>query len=109
MTVTLPRPIELYFAAENSGDPSGLDACLAAGVTVRDEGRTHTGFAEVKRWKAETKKKYGHTVEPLSAKEHDGETVVSGRVAGNFPGSPVILEFRFMLAGDRIRSLEIGT
>ena len=107
MAVTLPKPIELYFAAENSGDQSGLDACLALGVTVRDEGRTHTGLAEIKRWKAETRKKYDHTIEPLSATERDGKIVVSGRVTGNFPGSPVVLEFSFALANGKVASLEI--
>ena len=107
MSVRLPTAIELYFAAENSGDVGALDTCLSAGATVLDEGRTYAGLAEIKRWKAETKKKYGHTIEPLHAEERDGRTVVKGKVSGNFPGSPVTLAFSFALADDKIASLEI--
>jgi len=37
----------------------------------------------------------------------DGKTVVTGRLTGEFPGSPVELQFVFGLEGDRISSLEI--
>ena len=37
----------------------------------------------------------------------DGKTVVTSRVAGNFPGSPVNLEYVFGLERDKITSLEI--
>jgi hypothetical protein len=49
----------------------------------------------------------GHTVEPLSAVERNGNTVVTGKVSGNFPNSPVTLEHSFRLEGDKIASLEI--
>jgi len=35
------------------------------------------------------------------------KTVVKVRLAGSFPGSPVIVEFSFVLAGGKIGSLEI--
>ena len=37
----------------------------------------------------------------------DGKTVVTNRVAGNFPGSPINPEFVFGLEGNKIASLEI--
>ena len=107
MALQLPKPVELYFAADDSNDPNDLDPCFAADATVRDEGRTHVGLDAIKRWKAETKKKYGHTIEPLQAEEHDGRIAVKGRVTGNFPGSPAILTFVFLVAHDRIKELEI--
>jgi hypothetical protein len=55
-----------------------------------DEGRTFEGLTAIKEWKAETKKKYQHTVEPLASVQKDGNTIVTGRVAGNFPGVPSI-------------------
>ena len=45
--------------------------------------------------------------EPLSAVERDGATIVAGRVAADFPGSPVTLDHVFRLEGDKIVSLEI--
>jgi len=56
---------------------------------------------------AETKKQYQHTVEPLASLQEGGKTVVTNRVAGNFPGSPVNLEFVFGLERNKIASLEI--
>lgn len=55
----------------------------------------------------ETGRKYSHTLEPLSSLEGDGRIIVSAKVSGNFPGSPITLNHIFELAGDRIVSLEI--
>ena len=107
MSPILPSPVELYFAAENTGDPASLDACFCEDASVLDEGRTHAGLAAIKRWKAETKGKYGHTVHPLRSEDRNGMVVVESRVSGNFPGSPVTLEFSFILSGGKIASLEI--
>ena len=103
----LPTPIANYIAAENSGDAGALAQCFAENALVRDEGQTIEGLAAIKQWKAETKKKYQHTIEPLAVAQKDGKTIVTNRLTGNFPGSPIELEFVFTLAGDRIVSLEI--
>jgi len=107
MIDNLPEPIALYVAAENSGDLNLFDHCFVDSAVVRDERETHTGMAAIKKWKAETKKKYQHTVDPVSFAEKDGKTVVTNRLTGNFPGSPIELEFVFTLAGGKILALEI--
>jgi hypothetical protein len=107
MIGNLPKPIALYVAAENRGEPNLFDQCFAENAIVSDENETHEGLAAIKKWKAETKKKYQHTVDPLSVAEKDGKTVVTNRLTGNFPGSPIELDFVFTLGGDKIVSLEI--
>ena len=107
MSVDLPAPIAIYVAAENRGDTEAMAECFAEDAVVRDEGQTIEGLAAIKKWKAETKKKYQHTVEPLASVQKDGKTIVTNRLTGNFPGSPIALEFVFTLAGDKIVSLEI--
>ena len=107
MIDNLPKPIALYVSAENSGDVDLFDQCFTNEAVVRDENETHRGLAEIKKWKGETKKKYQHTVDPLSVSEKDGRFIVTNRLTGNFPGSPIELEFVFTLAGDKIVSLEI--
>src|SRR3989475_8356560 len=97
MSTHLPRPIDLYVKAENSGHVEALSECFAPNATVRDEGRTYEGLAAIKEWKAETKKKYNHTVAPLEVAHQDGRTILKARLAGDFPGSPVTLEFSFVL------------
>ncbi|PYL15484.1 MAG: polyketide cyclase [Verrucomicrobia bacterium] len=107
MIDNLPKPIALYVAAENSGDGNLFDQCFAEDAVVRDEGKTIDGLAAIKKWKAETKKKYQHTVEPLKLVDKDGKAIVTNRLTGNFPGSPIELEFVFIVRGDKIVSLEI--
>lgn len=82
-------------------------AIMAEDAVVRDEGKTIKGLAAIKRWKAETKKKYQHTVEPLASARKDGKIIVTNRLTGNFPGSPIDLQFILVLDGDKIASLEI--
>ncbi|HMI32368.1 MAG TPA: hypothetical protein VK527_11580 [Candidatus Limnocylindrales bacterium] len=77
--VDLPTPIAIYIAAENRGDTEALAQC----------------FAE------------RHTVEPLASAQKDGKTIVTTRLTGNFPGSPIEVQFIFALEGDKIGSLEI--
>ncbi len=103
----LPIPIASYIAAENSGDTEALARCFAEHAAVRDEGQTIEGLAAIKQWKAETRKKYQHTIEPLASVQKDNKTIVTNRLTGNFPGSPIELEFVFTLDGDKIASLEI--
>src|SRR3989475_8917043 len=107
MIDNLPKPIALYVAAENSGDTTLFDQCFTEDAVVRDEGKTIEGLAAIKRWKAETKKKYRHTIEPLASAQKDGKNIVANRLTGNFPGSPIELQFIFGLDGDKIASLEI--
>jgi hypothetical protein len=107
VSVDLPTPIALYIAAENRGDAEALAQCFAENAVVRDENQTIEGLAAIKQWKAETTKKYQHTIEPLASVQKDDKTIVTNRLTGNFPGSPIELEFVFTLDGDKIASLEI--
>lgn len=108
MSIRLPKPIGRYVQAENSSDLAPLDDCFAAEATVRDERHTYRGLAEIRKWKAETKRKYKHRVTPLELTERDGVTLLRARLDGAFPGSPVTLQFRFTLQGDRILAVDIG-
>ena len=108
MSLDLPKPIAVYFAAENGHDREILAQCFANDAIVRDEGRTIAGLAAIREWKAESKKKYQHTVEPLSCVQKEGKTVVIARVAGKFSGSPVDLQFVFSVKDGKIASLEIN-
>jgi hypothetical protein len=107
MFIHLPPAIDNYINAENSGDADAMSRCFAPDAIVRDEGHTYEGLAAIKQWKTETKKKYNHSVEPLDAVERNGKTIVTSKLTGNFPNSPVTLEFIFGLKDDKIVSLEI--
>jgi SnoaL-like domain len=107
MSIRLPEAVAFYVAAENAGDVESLSECFAPDATVRDERRTHKGLDAINAWRAETKRRYNHTVAPLEVAERDGKTVLKARLTGTFPGSPVTLEFAFTLEEGRITLLEI--
>jgi hypothetical protein len=107
MAIRLPRPIEIYFDSDQARDVQALATCFAADATVRDEGRTHEGLAATQTWRIEARRTYEYTVELLEAAQRDGTTVVTARVAGNFPGSPATLAYAFELARNQITTLEI--
>src|SRR6266404_3941613 len=105
MSVDLLTPIAIYFAAENRGDTEALTQCFAEHAVVRDEGQTIQGLAAIKRWTAGTSKKYQHTVEPLALTEKGEKTIVTNRLTGTLPGSPIELQFIFRLEDGKIASL----
>ena len=57
--------------------------------------------------KARASEKYQYTSELLALDQEDRRTVVTSRLTGNFPGSPVNLRFFFEFEGEKIKSLEI--
>jgi hypothetical protein len=107
MSIQLPAPIERYVQIENSGALEAVPECFAPDAIVHDEGQTFEGVAAIKNWMTATRKKYDHTVAPLELAERGGQSVLKARLAGSFPGSPITVNFSFVLAGGKIRSLEI--
>jgi hypothetical protein len=107
MPIHLPPPIDHYVRFENSGDAAALAECFMSDAVVRDEGRTYQGLAAIKEWKSETSRKYNHTIAPLELAHRDGRIVLKAKLTGNFPGSPVTLDFSFTLERGKIASLEI--
>lgn len=84
MIDNLPKPIALYIEAENSGDVNLFDQCFTDNAVVFDENERHDGLTAIKEWKSETKRKYQHTVEPLSIVQKEGRTIVTNRLTENF-------------------------
>lgn len=107
MPLELPGPVATYFAADKA-DGEAIVRCFTDDAIVKDEGRTHVGSAEIRRWKDEASAKYVYTSEPVAVESKDGAIIVTAHLVGSFPGSPVDLRFRFRLSGDRIAALEIA-
>ena len=106
MTLDLPEPIAAYFNSDKC-DSYSVSQCFTANAVVKDEGHTYNGRAAIKKWKADASTKYRYTSELLACERKDGRTVVTSRLTGNFPGSPLNLRFFFVLEGEKIASLEI--
>lgn len=106
MSIELPKPIGAYFDADNS-DGDAVAGCFTENAVVKDEGHTYEGLAAIRQWKEDSSLKYTYTSVPFACEDKEGRTVVTSRVSGNFPGSPVDLRYFFILEGDKIASLEI--
>ena len=107
MTIKLPRIIEQYVNASNAHDVISILSCFLDTATVRDEARMRNGKKEIESWIVETIQKYKFHFKPLSVKMDDSAPVVTIEVSGTFDGSPVNLNYRFILEDEKIRSLEI--
>jgi hypothetical protein len=103
---TLPEPIAAYFSADPH-HPEAVAHCFTAQAVVKDEGQTHTGLDAIKEWKAAASTQYSYATAPFELVRQDGFEVVRAKVTGNFPGSPVDLQYRFRLERGLIASLEI--
>jgi hypothetical protein len=108
MSPELSKPIAAYIAGANAHDPDACAACFTDDAVVRDEGREWRGTAAIRAWKAEVSKKYQPTLKVTQVARADGKTIVTGRVSGTFPGSPIELPYAFTLDGEKIARLEIA-
>jgi hypothetical protein len=106
MTLELPKPAAAYFSADTA-DGDAVSKCFTQNAVVKDEGHTYQGRAAIKQWKMDAATKYRYTCEPLTCERKGTKIVVTCRLTGNFPGSPVNLRFFLELEGDQIASLEI--
>ncbi|MBS0429551.1 MAG: nuclear transport factor 2 family protein [Proteobacteria bacterium] len=104
-TLTLPEPIAAYFAAEHN--PEALARCFTARAVMKDEGHTYTGIDAIQAFMAEASAEYNATSVPFAIERQEGFQLVRANVTGNFPGSPIVLSYRFRLERGLIASLEI--
>jgi SnoaL-like domain len=96
-TPRLSTPIATYFAVANAQDIDAVTACFDGDAFVRDERRTPHGLNAIREWAEEVSKKYRPTVDAIDVAQTNGKTIVTGRVSGNFPGSPI--DLRYVFAG----------
>ena len=104
--LSLPEPIEAYFEADRRGGHA-VARCFTNDGVVMDEGRTHTGLAAIEAWKTAATAQYSYVAEPFALEKKDRTYIVTSRVTGDFPGSPVDLRYTFTLERGKIASLEI--
>jgi hypothetical protein len=104
--LNLPEPIATYFDADKR-DGEAVARCFTEQAVVKDEGQTHSGLAAIRAWKTAASRKYSYISQPITVEQKDGRFVVTCRLVGNFPGSPVDLRYAFSLERGKIASLEI--
>ncbi|ABI77691.1 conserved hypothetical protein [Hyphomonas neptunium ATCC 15444] len=110
MTLPTPLPpaIDRYFADNPEFDVERMLSPFAADAVVVDESKTRSGTEELRAWITEATLGAKAVATPVWATSEDGTHIVTANVAGAFPGSPVMLTFRFRLSEDKIAHLEIA-
>jgi hypothetical protein len=103
----LPKLIARYVATQNNYDSEGYTECFTDQAIVNDEGKTHTGKAEIRQWIEESNKKYRSKMKPLNYAESGPNGTLTAEVSGTFPGSPIVLQFHLGLKDDLIDSLKV--
>jgi SnoaL-like domain len=118
----VPTVITTYLAAKLGSEVDTILDCFTEDALVHDEGQDHRGRAAISAWLGELSSKYTLTYRVLGADrwpatvpatttptttEPATAAALRVEVAGNFPGSPVVLHEHFSLAGDRITALTI--
>ena len=106
--IELPKPVVAYIATSNAHDARACAACFSDDAVVRDEARVMRGIAAIRDWIAAAITKYEHTTEVVTSTQKDDETIVTCRLSGTFPGSPIELRHVFVVVGEKIVRLEIG-
>lgn len=102
----LHAPIAAYFSADRR-DGKAVARCFTTEGVIKDERKSHVGVAAIEAWKNAASAEFAYVAEPIALQKHDREIIVSGRVTGSFPGSPVILRYAFVLDRGKIATLEI--
>ncbi|MBL8771083.1 MAG: nuclear transport factor 2 family protein [Phenylobacterium sp.] len=108
MPIELPSPIRTYVAANARLDADGMLSAFADDAVVSDEARRHAGRDDIRAWILDATIANRAVFTPETCRMEDGIAVVEGPTAGDFPGSPIRLTFRFALRGDAITALEIA-
>jgi len=107
MTLKLPRIIEKYVDASNKHDVQSILSCFSDDAVVRDEKEEHRGKKAIEDWIVKTIKKYKFHFKPLSLNGQDAEVVVAVEVSGTFDGSPVTLDYHFIIEHGKILSFAV--
>ena len=107
--VQLPPTAETYVRSINEHDPAAFIALFAESAVVNDVGREFRGRAAIKAWSDREIFDAKVTLEVLDAPDHDGETVVTTKVDGNFDRTglpdPVVIKHHVTVDGDIIVGL----
>ena len=108
MSISVAGPISAYLNAKNERDVDAMMAQFDDHACVKDEGHEHDGLPAIRSWLEGVTRKFSVAVDVQDVTDSSGRTIVSAIVSGDFPGSPVPLNFTFTLSGSKIARLEMG-
>ena len=102
-------PSAAYVQSINAHNRAAFNGLFATGAIVNDVGREFRGPAAIKAWSDREIFDAQVTLEVLDVADHDGETVITTKVDGNFDRTglpdPVIINYHLRAEGGKIIAL----
>ncbi|HYK97372.1 MAG TPA: nuclear transport factor 2 family protein [Candidatus Acidoferrales bacterium] len=104
-----PQAVQRFVDAAAKRDFQAVAECFTEDATVTDEGRTHRGRAQIRKWQEDGRKQWEYilTVRGGRARGADGY-LMQGHLSGNFPGGEADVRYDFTLRGGLISHLAIS-
>jgi ketosteroid isomerase-like protein len=102
-----PEVITRYIDASNRCDAPAAADCFCADAHVHDENHDHRGQESIRKWINEYTQKYRPRAKVLRAKGRADRWQVTVHTSGNFPGSPIDLDYAIGLRDGKISSLKV--
>ncbi|WP_111671902.1 nuclear transport factor 2 family protein [Algoriphagus litoralis] len=102
----LPPVITDLVKAQNNFDSQAYADCFTESAIVFDEGKTHQGKTEIKTWIEKANREYQVRMIPLVYSE--ANQTLKAEISGTFPGSPIVLTYRYEFEDELIQSLKIA-
>ena len=106
-TDTLPAAVTRYLEAANRFDVETAAECFTADADVYDENRDYIGRDAIRAWIAETSRKYRPAFTLMRSVVYGNDVTMAVAVSGQFPGSPVTLDYMIQLQDSKILLLTI--
>ncbi|MDB6115527.1 MAG: polyketide cyclase [Lacunisphaera sp.] len=104
---SLPAAVTRYLEAANRFDAVVAADCFTADASVHDENHDYVGRDAIRAWVAHTSGKYRPAFCVLRATMSGDAVSLSVAVSGQFPGSPVTLDYQLRLRDGKIFTLTI--
>ena len=101
----LPQLVDRFVTTHNNYDSKAFVECFTTSAIVHDEGKTHKGKEEIRKWIEHSNEEYRSVMKPLKYEESGATGVLTAAVSGTFPGSPVVLKFHLTMKNDLIDEL----
>jgi ketosteroid isomerase-like protein len=105
--IPLPLPIPTFYHASDVYDADLLASCFAEDAMLVDEGEEYHGPEAVSGHIMSANRAAKVKTAITNCVEKNGETIVTATISGNFSGSPIPLDFHFIINNEKIKSLNI--
>ncbi len=106
MSPELPPVIAAFFHATNTREFADFLSLFTPDAHVNDEANDHYG-AEIAAWIDRATADTKPTADVTDIARNGEQFVITARVSGNFPGSPIQLRYHFTLKEGKIATLLI--